>query len=156
MFEAYCVTMEHNQGINMQIDLNRYKEFVAAVTSNPSNNVQSFFESIHNLEKQAALAGIQLNVPLLLTASVGLSSEGGEFSEIVKKMLFQGKPLTEENRFHMKRELGDIAWYWINACRALDYDPNEVIAENVRKLESRYPGGKFDPYHSENRQSGDL
>lgn len=140
----------------MQIDLNRYKEFVAAVTSNQSNDVQSFIESIHGLERQAALLGLQLNVPLLLTASVGLASECGEFSEIVKKMLFQGKPFTEENRFHMKRELGDIAWYWINACRALGYDPNEVIAENVRKLESRYPGGKFDAYHSENRQSGDL
>ena len=140
----------------MQVDLNRYKEFVAAVTSNPSNDVKSFVESIHELERQAALSGLQLNVPLLLTASVGLSSEGGEFNEIVKKMLFQGKPFTEENRFHMKRELGDIAWYWINACRALGYDPNEVIAENVRKLESRYPGGQFDPYYSENRKTGDL
>jgi NTP pyrophosphatase (non-canonical NTP hydrolase) len=140
----------------MEVDLNRYKEFVGTVTSKQSNNVQSLIESIHNLEKQAALAGIQLNVPLLLTASVGLSSEGGEFSEIVKKMLFQGKPFTEENRFHMMRELGDIAWYWVNACRALGYDPNEVIAENVRKLEARYPGGKFDVYRSENRADGDL
>jgi NTP pyrophosphatase (non-canonical NTP hydrolase) len=71
-------------------------------------------------------------------------------------MVFQGKPFNEENRFHMKRELGDIMWYWINACRALNYDPNEVIAENVKKLESRYPGGKFDVYHSENRQINDL
>ena len=140
----------------MEVDLNRYKEFVGAVTSNQSNDVQSLIESIHNLEKQAALAGLQLNVPLLLTASVGLSSEGGEFSEIVKKMLFQGKPFTEENRFHMMRELGDIAWYWVNACRALGYDPNEVIAENVRKLEARYPGGEFDVYRSENRADGDL
>lgn len=138
------------------IDLNKYKDFVATVTSNQSNDIKSFIESIHSLERQAALLGIQLNVPLLLTASVGLSSEGGEFSEIVKKMLFQGKPFTEENRFHMMRELGDIAWYWVNACRALGYDPNEVIAENVKKLESRYPGGHFDPYHSENRKQGDL
>lgn len=138
------------------IDLNKYKDFVATVTSKQSNDVQSFIESIHSLEKQAAVAGIQLNVPLLLTASVGLSSEGGEFSEIVKKMLFQGKPFTEENRFHMMRELGDIAWYWVNACRALGYDPNEVIAENVKKLESRYPGGHFDPFYSENRKANDL
>ena len=138
------------------IDLNKYKDFVATVTSKQSNDAQSFIESIHSLEKQAAVAGLQLNVPLLLTASVGLSSEGGEFSEIVKKMLFQGKPFTEENRFHMMRELGDIAWYWVNACRALGYDPNEVIAENVKKLESRYPGGHFDPFYSENRKANDL
>ncbi len=140
----------------MEVDLNRYKEFVGAVTSKQSNDVQSLIESIHNLEKQAALAGIQLNVSLLLTASVGLSSEGGEFSEIVKKMLFQGKPFTEENRFHMMRELGDIIFYWINACRALGYDPNEVITENVTKLEARYPDGKFDVHRSENRADGDL
>ena len=138
------------------IDLNKYKEFVSTVTSSQSNDVKSFVNSINELERQAALLGLQLNVPLLLTASVGLSSEGGEFNEIVKKMLFQGKPFTEENRFHMMRELGDIAWYWVNACRALGYDPNEVIAENVRKLESRYPGGHFDPFYSENRKENDL
>lgn len=138
------------------IDLNKYKDFVATVTSAQSNDVKSFVNSIHELERQATVAGLQLNVPLLLTASIGLSSEGGEFNEIVKKMLFQGKPFTEENRFHMMRELGDIAWYWVNACRALGYDPNEVIAENVRKLESRYPGGHFDPFYSENRKENDL
>ena len=56
----------------------------------------------------------------------------------------------------MKRELGDIMWYWVNACRALDLDPNDVIAENVNKLESRYPGGKFDMYYSENRKDNDI
>lgn len=142
--------------MDKKIDLNKYKEFVAGVTSAQSNDVSCFVEAIHNLERQAAIHGIQLNFPLLMTASIGLASEGGEFSEIVKKMAFQGKPYTEENRFHMKRELGDIIWYWINACRALGYDPNEVIAENVTKLESRYPGGKFDPFYSENRKEGDL
>lgn len=139
-----------------KIDLNKYKDFVAAVTSKQSNGLDAFTETLHQLEKQAAINGIQLNVPLLLTASIGLASEGGEFSEIVKKMAFQGKPYNEENRFHMKRELGDIIWYWINACRALGYDPNEVIAENVKKLEARYPGGRFDAYYSENRKEGDL
>jgi hypothetical protein len=56
----------------------------------------------------------------------------------------------------MKRELGDIAWYWANACNALGLDPNLVLAENVNKLESRYPGGKFDAHYSENRKEGDL
>lgn len=140
----------------MQVDLNRYKEFVAAVTSNQSNDLAKFIETIQNLERKAAADGIPLNIPLLMTASTGLASEGGEFSEIVKKMVFQGKPFNEDNRFHMKRELGDILWYWVNACRALGYDPNEVVVENVKKLESRYPGGVFDVYHSENRKEGDL
>ena len=138
------------------IDLNKYKDFVQAVTSKPSNEKINMIDRLFELEREAALQKIDLNTSLLLTASIGLSSEGGEFSEIVKKMVFQGKPFNEETRFHMLRELGDIAWYWVNACRALGYDPNEVIAENVRKLESRYPGGKFDVYYSENRKEGDL
>jgi NTP pyrophosphatase (non-canonical NTP hydrolase) len=100
--------------------------------------------------------GPNINVPLLLTAGLGLGSEGGEFQEIIKKIFFQGKPLNEENVFHMKRELGDIMWYWINACRALQLDPNDVIAENVNKLKARYPGGEFDAFYSENRKAGDL
>lgn len=135
----------------MQIDLNKYQDFVNTVTSLPSNDVAVLIQRLQDLSQEP-----NLNISLLMTASVGLASEGGEFSEIVKKMVFQGKPFNEENRFHMKRELGDIIWYWINACRALGYDPNEVIAENVKKLESRYPGGHFDPYYSENRKQNDL
>lgn len=133
------------------IDLNKYQEFVKAVTSQPSNNTDAFMDRICELDENE-----NINPALLLTAGIGLASEGGEFNEIVKKIFFQGKPFNEENRFHMKRELGDIMWYWVNACRALNYDPNEIIAENVHKLESRYPGGHFDAFYSENRKEGDL
>lgn len=133
----------------MTIDLNRYKDFVETVTSAESNDTETLIARLRELDKDT-------NIALLTTAAIGLASEGGEFDEIVKKMLFQGKPFTEDNRFHLKRELGDIAWYWVNACRALGYDPNEVIDENVRKLESRYPGGTFDAHYSENRKAGDL
>jgi NTP pyrophosphatase (non-canonical NTP hydrolase) len=77
-------------------------------------------------------------------------------AEIVKKVVWQGKPWNDDVKFHLQRELGDVIWYWVNACRALNIDPNEVIAENVRKLENRYPGGSFDVHYSENRESGDL
>jgi hypothetical protein len=109
-----------------------------------------------NFDYEKDAHGPDINVPLLLTAALGLAAETGEFCEIPKKIYFQGKPLTEENVFHMKRELGDVMWYWINACRALNLDPNDVIAENVNKLKARYPGGEFDVNHSENRQIGDL
>lgn len=140
----------------MSIDLNKYKDFVATVTSKESNHHGALIDRLHEVEKASALDGVTFNSSLLLTAAIGLSSECGEFSEIVKKIMFQGKPYTEENRFHMMRELGDIAWYWVNACRALGYDPNDVIAENVRKLENRYPGGKFNVMRSENRDKNDL
>jgi hypothetical protein len=144
----------------MTVDLNRYSEFVQAVTSNPSNDLTTFMNRLDeldgNFDSTTDTHGPDINVPLLLTGALGLAAETGEFCEIPKKMFFQGKPLTEENVFHMKRELGDIMWYWINACRALNLDPNEVIAENVNKLKARYPGGEFDVHYSENRRQGDL
>ena len=135
--------------MSQQIDLNRYTEFVSVVTSAESNDTEALITRMRELDKDT-------NVALLTTAAIGLASEGGEFNEIVKKMLFQGKPFTEDNRFHLMRELGDIIWYWTNACRALGYDPNEVVAENVRKLEARYPGGTFNAWYSENRMDGDI
>jgi len=135
----------------MQVDLNKYKEFVEKVTSLQSNEIGSLTTQLETLEKESGV-----NMALLLTGAIGIASEGGEYAEIVKKCIFQGKPLDDETKFHIKRELGDIAWYWVNSCRALDLNPNEVLAENVNKLKARYPGGEFDVYYSENRKQGDL
>jgi len=148
----------------MNIDLNKYKDFVEAVTSKPSNDLTTFMDTLDRLDANYEVDlndglmkhGPDVNIPLLLTACLGLAAESGEFIEIPKKIFFQGKALTDENVFHMKRELGDVIWYWMNACRALNLDPNDVIAENVKKLESRYPGGSFDAFYSENRKEGDL
>lgn len=139
--------------MSIQIDLNKYTKFVDAVTSKESNNYDHLHKRIEELRNQTDPT---FNPALLLTAAIGLAAEGGEFAEIPKKIFFQGKPFNEEARFHMKRELGDIFWYWTNACRALGLDPNDVINENVKKLESRYPGGSFDAHYSENRKAGDL
>ena len=133
------------------IDLNKYKDFVEKVTSLQSNETGGLTSQLEKLEKESGV-----NMALLLTGAIGIASEGGEFSEIVKKCIFQGKPLDDETIFHCKRELGDIMWYWINSCRALGLDPNEVLEENVNKLKARYPGGEFDVHYSENRKEGDL
>jgi len=133
------------------IDLNKYKEFVEQVTSAESNHTGTMISRLQNIHSTT-----DVNPALLLTAAIGLAAETGEFAELPKKIVFQGKPCDEDTIFHMKRELGDIMWYWVNACRALGLDPNDVVEENVRKLESRYPGGKFDVHYSENRKSGDL
>ena len=133
----------------MQVDLNKYKNFVEQVTSSESNNVSDMTHRMIAISEK-------VNPSLLLTGAIGIASEGGECSEIVKKCIFQGKPMDDETVFHCKRELGDIMWYWINSCRALGLDPNEVVAENVNKLKARYPGGEFDVHYSENRKDGDL
>lgn len=131
------------------IDMNKYAEFVLAVTSAQSKELSSFIESMNKIHNHA-------NAPLLLTSMIGMTSEAGEAQEIVKKCFFQGKPFTEETRMHLQKELGDVIWYWINACNALRIDPNEVIAGNVEKLKARYPGGQFDPFYSNNRKEGDI
>ena len=133
-----------------RVDLNKYKEFVQEVTSAESNA----FGAMN--KRMEVLSDGGINPALLLTGAIGMASEGGEFSEIVKKCIFQGKPMDDETIFHCKRELGDIMWYWINSCRSLGLDPNEVVAENVNKLKKRYPGGEFDVYYSESRKEGDL
>tara|TARA_B100002019_G_scaffold275194_1_gene272845 strand:- start:135 stop:545 length:411 start_codon:yes stop_codon:yes gene_type:complete len=133
------------------VDLNKYKDFVQAVTSKESNSTMVLNNKLIDLERES-----NVNLALLMTGAIGLSSEGGEFAEIVKKCIFQGKPLDDDTKFHIKRELGDIMWYWISACRAMDLDPNDVVAENVNKLKARYPGGEFDVFYSENRKEGDL
>lgn len=133
-----------------KIDLNKYSEFVAAVTSEESNETPKMISRIQELEEQGC------HVSLLLTSALGLSAEAGEFTDIVKKILFQGKKFNDEIHYLMIKELGDVCWYLMNAARALDIDPNEIFFENVRKLEVRYPGGKFSAAQSENRKEGDL
>ena len=133
---------------NIKEYLKNYSDFVTKVTSNESLDTKSLKKRMDDLDTN-------LSSPRLLTAALGLGSETGEFTEIVKKIFLQGKPPTEENIFHMKRELGDIMWYWSTACMALKLDPFEVIEENRVKLEARY-GEQFAVDRSEHRKEGDL
>ena len=133
----------------MSIKFERYEEFVAAVTSNASTNFVDFADRIGELDREGA------NIERLLTAGVGINAEGGEFLEIIKKMVFQGKPWNEDNREHLIIELGDLLWYVAQATMALGISFDEVVATNVKKLEKRYPEGSFDIYFSENRAADD-
>jgi len=127
-----------------------YSEFVTKVTSEPSLDIEALKSSLDAIELDS-----KIKAPRLLTAALGLGSEAGEFVEIVKKIFLQGKPASKENIFHMKRELGDIMWYWTTACVSLGLDPYDVINENQAKLEARY-GEKFEVQRSEVRKKGDL
>ena len=131
------------------IDYKNYEKFVDAVTSDASTDFVSLSDRLVELDEKGA------NIERLLTAGVGINAEGGEFLEIIKKMIFQGKPYNEDNREHMIIELGDLMWYVAQACMALDITFEEVVETNVKKLEKRYPGGQFDIYYSENRAEDD-
>ena len=132
------------------IDFIKYAQFVNEVTSQESKHNDVFFERLAYLKEK------DFPSERLLTAAVGLCAESGEFTEVVKKIIFQGKEPTEDNLFHLKREMGDIMWYFMQACMALDVSPEEIIEMNVDKLKSRYPGGEFDVHYSENRKEGDI
>jgi len=134
----------------MTVDFNKYVEFVGSVTSPASRSTSEFVDRILELKEQGA------DIQRLLTAAAGITAEGGEFTEIVKKIAFQGKPYTEENIFHMKRELGDILWYIAQACIALDISLEEIAQMNFDKLTARYPEGAFSIERSENRVANDV
>ncbi len=136
--------------IKMTVDTKKYLDFVAGVTSMPSQDSAILQARIDELVANGA------DIPHLLTAALGLTAESGEFTEVVKKIILQGKPYNEDNVFHMKRELGDICWYLAQACMALDTTFDEIIEMNVDKLKARYSGGEFDIHKSENRREGDL
>ena len=135
----------------MTVDTEKYLDFVHGVTSEPSKDFAQLLKRLSELEAEA-----DCDTPHLLTAALGLAAESGEFTEIVKKIILQGKPYNGDNVFHMKRELGDICWYIAQACIALDTTFDEIIEMNVEKLKARYPGGEFDVHKSENRKTGDL
>ena len=131
------------------VDFDRYAEFVDAVTSDASKDFLALSDRLVALDEKGA------NIERLLTAAVGINAEGGEFMEIVKKMVFQGKPFNEDNKDHLIIELGDIMWYVAQACMALEVSLDEVVARNVQKLAKRYPEGAVDVYFSENRAADD-
>jgi NTP pyrophosphatase (non-canonical NTP hydrolase) len=127
-----------------------YKKFVDGVTSDASTDFLALSDRLVELDGKGA------NIERLLTAGVGINAEGGEFLEIIKKMIFQGKPFDAHNKEHMIIELGDLMWYVAQACMALEVSMDEVLDRNITKLSKRYPAGTFDAYYSENRAEGDL
>ena len=127
-----------------------YAKFVDSTTSRESKHFLGFIGRASELEVQD-----NMNLPRLMTAAIGMLAESGEFAEVMKKIIFQGKEFNEDERFHMKRELGDILWYWVQGCLALGYTPEEIMKENIAKLEKRYPNG-FEIARSEKREVGDI
>ena len=134
----------------MTIDFDKYSRFVDGVTSDSSKDFVYLADRLVELDRKGA------NIERLTPAAVGMSAESGEFLEIIKKMVFQGKPWSVDNREHLIIELGDVMWYVAQACMALDISFDEVIERNIKKLEKRYPGGSFDIHDSENRAADDL
>ena len=136
--------------MSKRIDFKKYTKFVDAVTSDESRDFVALSDRLVSLDEKGA------NIERLMTGAIGLNAEGGEVMEIVKKLVFQGKPWNDETIFHLKRELGDVMWYVIQCLIALETNIDEIVEMNIDKLKKRYPGGEFDSFYSENRQEDDL
>lgn len=133
----------------MQNIFETYTPFVADITSPASQDLNELIAALTLLNQQ-------VNAARLLTSAIGLAGESGEYSDLIKKLVFQGKPLTEETLTHLKKELGDIGFYWVQACLALRVDPVSILSDNQQKLLARFPGGKFNVASSEKRAPGDV
>ena len=128
-----------------------YGKFVISTTSRESLSTTIMMDRLIKLGREHA----NVEFSQLFTASIGMQAESGEFSEVIKKIIFQGKDFTPDEKYHLMRELGDVLWYWVQGCRALGYTPQQVMEENIKKLESRYPNG-FEVVRSEVRAKGDI
>ena len=140
--------------------INDYAKFVDSTTSRASKDTNAMANRLDRLcgttWHKGDERGEEIQVARLLTAVIGMMAESGEFAEVVKKKVFQADTkFTSEEIFHMKRELGDVLWYWIQGCMSLGFTPEEVIEENIKKLEKRYPNG-FEVFRSEHREQGDI
>ena len=127
-----------------------YTRFVDEVTSEASKDPQEFSDALDIIDETSGISPERL-----ITAAMGICAEGGEFTEVVKKCVFQGKPMDEHTMYHLKRELGDIMWYIAQGCIALEIPLEDIIWMNIEKLEARYPNG-FEQFRSENRKDGDV
>jgi NTP pyrophosphatase (non-canonical NTP hydrolase) len=133
----------------MTISLEQYTQFVDATASDSSKNYTDFSQRIADLDQKG------FSTQRVLNAAIGMSAESGEFMEIIKKIVFQGKEPSEENIHHLKRELGDVLWYIAQACIGLNVSLSDVIQMNFDKLSARYPQG-FSINRSEHRPQSDV
>ena len=141
--------------------INDYARFVDQCTSETSKDTSKMCDRIDYLRGNYSMKGgevleQEVDMARLMTALIGMMAESGEFAEVVKKKIFQSdSKFKSDEIFHMKRELGDVLWYWVQGCKALGFTPDEVMDENIRKLEKRYPNG-FEVIRSEVREQGDI
>ena len=83
----------------------------------------------------------------LLHALVGMVTEVGELTDVLKKYLYYGKPIDTAN---MDEEVGDLLWYVALYCNARGVKLGDLMAANVAKLRARYPE-KFTEHDALNR-----
>lgn len=110
-------------------------------------------DGLNRLRLEDAIANQDdISVSQLLNGTLGLTGEAGEVSDLIKKGIFHEKGIDLE---HLKKELGDCAWYLAMICDACGFTLDDVMQINIDKLKARYPQG-FDTYRANHKQEGDI
>lgn len=85
---------------------------------------------------------------MLVWCAVGLGGESGEVLEVVKKGVFHQHGVDEAK---LRKEIGDAQWYLSAICTVMGWQLEGIMAENIAKLEARYPNG-YNSDASKNRR----
>lgn len=88
-----------------------------------------------------------------LHMTIGISGEAGELLDAMKKHLIYGKPLDVCN---VIEELGDIEFYLEGLRQELKINREEVLSVNVRKLNVRYPAGRYSDGDAQSRKDKEV
>ena len=133
-----------------KITSTEYIDFVKSVTSKPSCDAEVLIERIRELE------GDGVKLTHLLTFALGMIGELGETVDLIKKVVFQSREMTQDVKDKLCKEASDVAFYFAQFCIAMDVDFEDIMQINFDKLSARYPEGHFSVHRSENRRSGDV
>ena len=73
---------------------------------------------------------------------LGITGEGGEIAEKVKKIIRDKKgEVSEEDKAELAKEVGDVLWYLAVFSHHLGVSFEEVAQQNLDKLQSRKARG---------------
>ncbi|MDP3991177.1 MAG: nucleoside triphosphate pyrophosphohydrolase family protein [Candidatus Nealsonbacteria bacterium] len=73
----------------------------------------------------------------IFTWALGMAGEAGDVAGCIKKTVSH----KNDQKAGIKENLGDTMWYMAMICNFFGWDFDEVLAENIKKLEKRYPKG---------------
>ncbi len=73
----------------------------------------------------------------ILTWGLGIAGEAGDVASCIKKTIIH----ENDQKQGIRENIGDTLWYAAMVCNYFDWDLQEILNENIAKLEKRYPEG---------------
>jgi NTP pyrophosphatase (non-canonical NTP hydrolase) len=80
----------------------------------------------------------------ILTWGLGIAGEAGDVAGCIKKTFAHDN----DQREGIKENIGDMMWYAAMICNFFDWDMQEILDNNIKKLKERYPDAKFTTEHA--------